>query len=128
MAKRSKLAEADRGRIEEIKLKKSITINGHLITHAVIEIDHINHGLNEKTGKLNTIKRSSFSIRDIEQFLKMLDGEFLYADHYKGKIAKYSIRIDCPLPGKNHKKTYLMFFNIDFGKPETIFTLTLYPG
>jgi hypothetical protein len=128
MVKSTKVADADRGRIEKIKLKKPIKINGHSITHAVIEIDHINHGLDEKTGKLSTLKRSSFTIRDIEQFLKMLDGEFIHADHYKGKIAKYSIRIDCPILGKNHKKTYLMFFNIDYGTPETIFTLTLYPG
>ena len=55
------------------------------------KIDHINHGLNKKTGKLNGLKRSSFTIRNIEQFLQMLDGEYLNADDFKGKVARYSI-------------------------------------
>ncbi len=31
------------------------------------EIDHINHGLNKKTGKLNPKKRTNFSVSDIEK-------------------------------------------------------------
>ncbi len=51
MKKRGK-PSADRGRAEEIVLKKAIVFNDNVITKARIEIDHINYGLNPKTGSL----------------------------------------------------------------------------
>ena len=42
-------SNSNRGRIVEIKLKRAITLNGEKITKAVIEIDHVNFGFNQKT-------------------------------------------------------------------------------
>lgn len=48
----------DRGRIAEINLIRTIKFNGHDISKVIIEIDHINYGLNKRTNKLNKTKQN----------------------------------------------------------------------
>ncbi len=57
-----------RGKIETIRLKKPLVFNSNLIKEAVIEIDHINYGLNKKSRGLNVKKRSNFSTSEVEKF------------------------------------------------------------
>lgn len=54
--------KVDRGQIKEITLKRQITFNGSVINKAIIEIDHINYGLNSKMKSLNEKKRTNFTI------------------------------------------------------------------
>ena len=124
----NKKPEMDRGKIEKISLKRSISFNGNTIDTAIIEIDHINHGLNKKTRKLNIKRRSSFTARDIEKFIMLLDGEEVMADDYKGKISQYSIRINCPIKGKFFDKEFVMIFDTHYDKEQEIHTITLIPG
>ncbi len=127
MAKDS-LANTERGLIEEIKLRRAIFFNGNSITRAVIEIDHINYGLDKKTGKLKKTKRSNFSLRDVEKFLVLLDGESIFPSGYRGKRSKFDIRINCPIKGQFYKKEFIMIFDTHYDHPEKIYTITLYPG
>ncbi len=90
----------DRGKIERFKLRKPIVFNGVTITEAIIEIDHINFGLNSKTKTLNKNKRSNFSLREVEQFLMLLDGEDLLAEDYSAMVSHFSLRVDCPVKGR----------------------------
>lgn len=126
MAKELK-PNSNRGRIEEIKLKRSIVFNGNTILRAVIEVDHINFGL-DKSGKLNKKMRTNFSLGDIEKFILMLDGETILSSKYRGKISQFDIRINCPVKGKFYGKEFLMFFDTDYSSPDEIHTITLYPG
>ncbi len=38
----------DRGRVEKVVLRSPFTLNGNRIFEAIIEIDHINYGLDKK--------------------------------------------------------------------------------
>ena len=118
----------DRGKIEQVKLKKSLNFNANLITKAIVEIDHINHGLNKQTGKLNTKKRTDFSLSDIEKFLMLLDGEYTIARNHKGRISQFEVRIDCPVKGRFFGREFIMIFDTNYDKPDEIHTITLYPG
>jgi hypothetical protein len=120
--------EVDRGRVDHILLKRRISLNGNSIIKAVVEIDHINHGLNKKTGKLNPKKRTNFSVSDIEKFLLLLDGEHIIARNHKGRISQFEVRIDCPIKGRFFGKEFIMIFDTDYDKPNQIHTITLYPG
>jgi len=123
-----KKPDYDRGRIETIDLKRSIVFNGNTIKKAVIEIDHINYGLNSKTRALNTKKRTSFTVRDVEKFIMLLDGEDIIPDDYKGKKSQFSLRINCPIGGKFFDKEFIMIFDTHYDKEEEIHTITLIPG
>ena len=116
-----------RGRIERIKLKKSIKINSYNISKALIEIDHINHGL-DKSGRLKRSKRSSFTVKDIEKFIIMLDGEDLMPRRYKGSKSHFEIRIDCPVKGEFYQRQFIMIFDLDHDESDLIHTITIYPG
>lgn len=118
----------DRGRVEDVLLKRPITLNGNAITKAVIEIDHINHGLNKKTGELNPKKRTNFSVSDIEKFLMLLDGEYIIARNHKGRISQFEVRIDCPVRGRFLGKEFIMIFDKNYDEPDQIHVITLYPG
>lgn len=117
-----------RGRVETITLKKAIVFNSNKITTAVIEIDHINFGLNKKTYALNGKRRSNFSLSDIEKFLALLDGEYLYPRSHKGRISRFEHRADCPINGRFYKKEFIMIFDTDYDKPSEIHTITIFPG
>jgi hypothetical protein len=73
--KKSGKAATDRGMVVVFTLKKAIVFNDNVITKARIEIDHINYGLNRKTGALNKKARTNFTVADIEKFLALLDME-----------------------------------------------------
>jgi hypothetical protein len=117
-----------RGRIESVTLKKPIVFNSNKITTALIEIDHINYGLDRKTTELNKNRRSNFSINDIEKFLALLDGEFLFPRSYKGRVSRFEHRVDCPINGRFFKKEFLMIFDTDYDNPSVIHTITIFPG
>jgi len=116
-----------RGRIEEIKLKKSIKINSYNISKALIEIDHINHGL-DKSGRLKESKRLNFTVKDIEKFIMMLDQEDVMPRRYKGSKIHFEIRIDCPVKGEFYHRQFIMIFDLDHNEPNMIHTITIYPG
>lgn len=118
----------DRGKIETIYLKRSITFNRNTIKKAIIEIDHINYGLNSKTRALNTKKRTSFTVKDVEKFITLLDGEDIIPDDYKGKKSQFSLRINCPVTGKFFDKEFIMIFDTHYDKEDEIHTITLIPG
>lgn len=118
----------ERGRIETIELSKVITFNGNKITRAIIEIDHINHGLNDDKTGLKDSKRTNFSLKDIEKFIYLLDGEHLAAEDYKGKLSQFSIRINCPVKGRFYGKMFYMIFDTHYDRASEIHTITLYPG
>ena len=117
----------ERGRIEEIKLKKSIKINSYNISKARIEIDHINHGL-DKSGRVKKSKRTNFTVKDIEKFIMMLDQEDLMPRGYKGSKSHFEIRIDCPVRGEFHQRQFIMIFDLDHDESDLIHTITIYPG
>lgn len=120
--------KVDRGQIKKVTLKKQITFNGNTIRKAVIEIDHINYGLNPKTKSLNQRKRTDFTVNDIEQFLMMLDGDYIAAKGFRGRVSRFEVKIDCPVPGRFKDKLFIMVFETDYDNAEEIYTITLFPG
>lgn len=119
---------SQRGKINSIKLKSAIVFNGHKITKAVVELDHINYGLSSKTGELNKKKRSNFSNSDIEKFIKMLDGEDLVPERYEKAYSVFMHFIKCPVKGKFEGKEFVMIFKADYHRSDEIHTITLYPN
>ncbi len=117
-----------KGRIVSGELTKSIVFNMNVVTHAIIELDHINYGLNKKTGLFNKKARTQFTVNDIEKFLQELDNEELVAFKYKGLISKFVFRFDSPVNGRFYKKEFIIVFTTDYSKPNEIYTVTLYPG
>lgn len=115
-----------RGRIEVLKLQEPFTFNGNLIREARIEIDHVNFGIDRKTGSLNLRKRTNFKASDIEKFLMMLDEETILPTKYGKSFERFEVRIDCPLPGRYLTKTFLMVFELMDRSPGVIFTVTLF--
>ena len=101
-----------RGEIVRIKLKKSIVFNSNTITKAIIEIDHINYGIDKKTKTLNKNKRTNFTV----------------ATAYKGRVSQFDIRINCPVKCRFFGKQFIMFFDTHFDKSDEIHTLTIFPG
>lgn len=120
--------KVDRGQVKEITLKRQITFNGCAIKKAVIEIVHINYGLNSKTKSLNEKKRTNFTVNDIEKFLMMLDKEYLAAKGFRGRISRFEVKIDCPVAGRFKDRVFIMIFETDYDKSEEIYTVTLFPG
>lgn len=126
--KKGKGYEVDRGRVESVVLKRSFTFNGNVIKRALIEIDHINYGLNQQTKSLNTKRRTHFSIADVEKFLMELDGEQIMPRGYVGRVSQFEVRIDCPVSGRFHGKQFILIFDTHYDKSDEIHTITLYPG
>lgn len=118
----------ERGKIYNIKLKSPIVFNGVKIINAIIELDHINYGLNKKTSLLNTKKRTNFSNGDIEKFIKMLDGEDLIPERYEKNYLSFYFFIKCPVKGKFENKEFMMIFKTDSNKNDEIHTITLFPN
>lgn len=118
----------DRGIINTIKLKSAIIFNGQKVKKAIIELDHINYGLNSRTKKLNTRKRSNFSNSDIEKFIKLLDGEDLVPERYEKTYSVFMHFIKCPVKGQFEGKEFVMIFKTDYRYGEEIHTVTLYPN
>jgi hypothetical protein len=123
-----KKSDYDRGQIVEIKLKRPIILNENVVARAIVEIDHINYGLDRKTRKLNRNKRSSFTLEEIEQFIMELDGEDIHLCSWDGAISNYEHRVQCPVKGRFYGKAFIMIFDLDYYKPDLIHTITLFPG
>lgn len=121
-------SRVDRGLIKEITLKRQLNLNGSLIKKAVIEIDHINYGLNSKTKGLNKNKRTNFTINDVEKFIMMLDGEYILPKGSRGRFSMFEVKIDCPVPGRFKNRLFIMIFELNYDKSEEIYTVTLFPG
>jgi hypothetical protein len=119
---------ANRGRVETVVLKSPFSLNGNMITKARIEIDHINYGLDKRTGELNKKQRTHFTVSDIEKFLTMLDGEYLLARAHRKRISRFEVKIDCPIQGKFRNKEFILIFETDYDKSNEVCTITLYPG
>ena len=119
---------ASRGKINTITLKTPIVFNGHKIVKALIELDHINYGLNSKTKELNLKKRSNFSNKDIEKFINLLDGEDLVAERFEKKWSIFMHFIKCPIKGKFENKEFVMIFKIEHSHTDVIYTVTLFPN
>jgi hypothetical protein len=117
-----------RGAFNTIKLKTAIVLNGNKITTAVIELDHINYGLNSKTKLLNEKKRTNFSNKDVVKFIMMLDGEDLAPERYEKSYLIFMHFIKCPVEGKFKDKEFIMIFKTDYHHNNQIHTLTLYPN
>lgn len=122
------MPDVNRGRIDTVTLRKPITLNRIKITSVVIEIDHINYGIKKDGSGLNSKARSSFTIKDIEKFLRLLDGEELAAVDHIGKISRFNVRIDSPIKEKFFGQTFIMIFDIDSDKVNELHTITLFPG
>jgi hypothetical protein len=99
-----------------------------MVTKAIIELDHINFGLNVRTKKLNTTKRSNFSNSDIEKFIMLLDGEDLVPERYERTYSIFMHFIKCPVKGKFDGKEFVMIFKTDYHHSDEIHTVTLYPN
>lgn len=121
-------ANSTRGKVNSLKLKSAIIFNGHLVSKVVIELDHINHGLNLRTGELNKKRRSNFSNSDIEKFIMMLDGEDLIPERYEKSFSVFMHFIKCPVKGKFEGKEFVMIFKTDYPRTDEIYTITLYPN
>lgn len=107
---------------------RTIKLNGHDISKVIIEIDHINYGINKRTNKLNKTKRTNFTVKQIEKFILMLDGGDQAALSYKKGFSRFAIRIDCPIKGKFYDKEFLMIFITNNRKTDCIHTVTLIPN
>lgn len=123
----AKLANLNRGRVEKIRLSRPITFNDYIINEAVIEIDHINYGL-DKHGKLKLKARSDFTVKEITKFIMMLDGEDITADEYRGPKSRFVIKITCPIKRLHFGKIFIMVFEHDHFKQDELYTVTIYPG
>lgn len=127
-SKASPAKPANRGKIEEIKLSRPIVFNGNEVKKAKIEIDHINFGLDLKTGKLNEKRRLNFTVKDVEKFILMLDDEDIAAKSYSKSVSRFVVEIDCPVKRHHYGKVFVMIFEHDYHKEEEIYTVTLIPG
>lgn len=122
------MAGSNRGTVHKLKLKAPFIFNGQVIKNAVIELDHINFGVNKKTKELNKNPRTRFSVADIEKFLSLLNGEMIMAREHRGRRSRFEIRLDCPIKGQFQGKEFIAIFETDYDQPDTIHTITLYPG
>lgn len=116
------------GKQQILYLKKCILLNGQTIRKALVDLAHINYGVNKQTNELNDKCRTSFTLSDVEKFILMLDGEFIYPKKHRGRISRFEIRIDCPVHGRFQSKEFVMVFETDYDKNEEICMITLFPG
>jgi hypothetical protein len=117
-----------RGKLVLITLKIPISFNDGLIKRALIELDHINFGLNEKTGNLKKERRTNFSVSEVEQFIHLLDQEQVAATRYKGTKSYFVLKVDCPVKGLHYGRMFVMVIEHDYKNFELLNIITLYPG
>ncbi len=110
----------------EIMLIRAITFNGDMYSRALIDLDHINYGLNSSTKELNCTKRSDFTAFDIGQFLLELDEVEDLPVKVEDQTAYFSLVIECPLFGIHMGKKFRIVFKTNMENPELISTITLY--
>ncbi len=126
--KKPKAEKKDRGKIYEVNLSSPITLNGNTVTKAIIELDHINFGVNEDTGELNGKRRLNFTLSDIKRFIAELDQEDIPAKKHDGYWSLFITRVDSPIRNKHEGKEFIMVFKLNYRESELIHTITLYPG
>lgn len=117
---------SDRGKIVTIELARSVQLNGKTIRRAVIELDHINYGLNSKTKLLNKKKRSQFSVKDVEKFIMELDGEDIAPTNKNRTVFYFDVRVNCPILRNFYQEEFLMFFDLDSRKSDEIHVITMF--
>ncbi len=117
-----------RGKVVGVALRIPITFNDCLIKRISIEIDHINFGLSEKTGRLKRKRRTDFSVSEIEQFINLLDQEQLAAKGYRGTKSYFVLKVDCPVKRLHYGKVFIMIVEHDYKDFEMLSIITLYPG
>lgn len=117
---------SDRGRVVTIELSRLLQLNGKTIRRAIIELDHINYGLDSKTKTLNKKRRSQFSVKDVEKFIMELDGEDIAPTNRNKTISYFDIRINCPIVRNFYQEEFLMFFDLDSRKPDEIHVITMF--
>jgi hypothetical protein len=117
-----------RGQMKAITLRRPIIFNGNTIKRVLVEIDHINFGIDRKTKQLNIKRRTNFTLGEIEKFIMMLDGEYQFHKSFRGRVSRYEMRIDCPVPGRFLNKEFVIVFETNFDKSDEIHTITLFPG
>lgn len=123
-----KVTNGKRGRIEKIRLSKLIVFNGYKILEAVIEIDHINKGLDEKSGQLKKRSRTNFTVREIGRFVDSLDGEDLVPVRRKGTKSRFVIKINSSIRRVHFDRLFIMIFEHDSQKSNEIYLITIYPN
>ena len=119
---------SNRGEVYLFRLTRVILFNGQVIEEVIVELDHINYGLNKKTGKLNKKRRLNFTLKDIEKFIFMLDEEDITPIYYENGISKFLIRIDSPIRTKFYQREFIMILTTNIKKAHQIHTVTLYPN
>ncbi len=121
-------ANSARGKIADVILGRKIFFNGKWIERAIIEIDHINYGLDKRTHKLNIKQRTNFSVKDVLSFIYLLHQEELVPVEYKQMKSRFALRIDCPVSGCFYDKEFLMIFETDYESENSLHTITLMPN
>jgi hypothetical protein len=117
---------AGRGKIVEVTLSRTITFNDERYSRARIEIDHVNYGLDPKTKLLNTVKRTSFSLADVGQFLLELDAMELAPGKEVEGFSYFAVELMCPVKGSELGKKFRLIFTTLKDDPGVIGTITLY--
>ncbi len=116
----------DRGEIVEISIKTPIIFNGYLYEKAKIEIDHINYGLDKTTKELKKIKRSSFTLDDVMEFLEVLQDQFFLPKYSDGEREIYAIEVRCPIKEKSFGKLFRFVFSTATQYDKVISTITIF--
>src|SRR5690606_41659860 len=100
-------------KLYEVDLNNSITFNGETISKAIIDLDHINYGVDKKTGKLNRKERLNVTLNDIKNLIRELAGEDIAAEQYDGSWPSCVTRIDSPINGNPEGKESSMVITIN---------------
>ncbi|MBC7538818.1 MAG: hypothetical protein H7281_08355 [Bacteriovorax sp.] len=115
-----------RGKVVEIDLFTSVKFNERLYLKAVIEIDHVNKGLDKKTKKINKKNRSNFSIDDVLSFLLLLNDLELVPVEEKESLSFFVVEVPCPIINQNYGKLYRLIFSTQKYYSDRITVITLY--
>lgn len=90
------VSHPQRGKIVCGEVKPAITLNRKIVRNLIVEIDHINHGLiqsGSKKGYLKPTRRQNLSMRDIADFLGVLDGEEITSEYGKKEFEHFEIEL-----------------------------------
>lgn len=77
---------------------------------------------------MNEKKRTNFSLKDIDRFIRLLDGEDIVPENYLGRVSKFMIRITCPVRGHFYNKEFIMIFDMDYDLKSELHVITVFPG
>jgi hypothetical protein len=117
---------ASRGKVVEVTLSQTIIFNDERYSKALVEIDHVNYGLDPKTKFLSKTKRTNFSPADVGQFLLELDGTELVSRKVDEDFSYFAIELMCPVKGSEFGKKFRLIFTTSKSDEGVIGTITLY--